>query len=299
MKKELYYRYSGRFSPLSLLAGFLAGLAAGFPLAVAYAYLNRYNPIVYFNVFLIAFFGGGAGWAMGWVFRRLRVRNPEAIVWVSLAAMSLSYYVSWGAFACAVYGRGDLFFRFLRQPRYLWEVILAMNQEGVHSFTHLKALALWWWTPKGAILWLFWLAEAAAILFAGAAVAWGVVEEDPYCESCGVWCETSKGACAVNAGDNKKLKQRLEAKDLGCLKELGAVAPDARAWLRLDLDSCPVCQGLNALSVSSVSVKVDEKGKRSEKERSVMRQLLLSSAEAGEIRRLGRQFKAPTDGASI
>lgn len=288
MTGGLYYEHSGRFSLGGALLGLIVGVIVAAPLALIYAYLTLYNPFIYINFLASIGFGILIGGVAGGVASWRKTRNEVVTVLVGLLAGLAAYYLAWADWIFALFRRGGETLPWwawlgLLYPPLLWEQIAKVNEVG--------AWRLRSWTPTGIALWVFWGMEAATVLGCSVAAA-HAVQDEPFCEGCNVWTNATEDVVRVAAADPEEMKQRMEAKDIGYLEKLGAVAPDAAGWFRLDLHTCPNCTQTNTLTVKSVTVKV-EKDKRSEETKDLLDKLLLGAHEVDALRRLGQKFAPP------
>jgi len=178
----------------------------------------------------------------------------------------------------------------LLQPDAMWLLIKELNQTGAWSIRS--------WTPTGAILWGFWGLEALIIFALSLLLAKSVIEGDPFCEHCETWCEENKDVVRAPLADPDEMKQRMELRDFSYLEKLGGAKSDAAAWMALNIHSCSTCRNTHTLSMKSVTVTVDKKGKESRQEKEVMDKLLLSSSEAENLRALGQKLHPPLNVAT-
>ncbi len=292
----LYYKHSGKFSLLAVPAGLFTGLAVGLPVAFVYAYValySHYIPFVRWGTFLLAaVFGAVVGLSTSGGLHWGKARNAAVGYITSLVVGLVVFYVSWAVWIYAVLRRVDAkptLLPLLVYPPLLWHFIVEVSKVGA-------------WTlvvrPTGFVLWILWGIEAAIVLGAAVAVGGILVDIDVFCESCEAWCAEEREVCVLNAAGPGELKQRLEAKDFGYLKKLGARSSGAQAWVRVDLHACPACRATNTLTVKSTTVSVDKEGKKSESSKDVVDRLLISSSEADAIRQLGQKLSAAAAAAA-
>jgi fluoride ion exporter CrcB/FEX len=297
----LYYKHSGRFSAVGALIALLIGLIAGVICGWLYAWLIHWNPFVYINAVGAFGFGAITGLATEQSLESHRCRNVPITGFVALLAALVSYYISWAVWLHALNHAST--FAFLLDPAGMWMTILKVNEAGAWTL-HGSVV-------KGFSLWVAWGVEAACILGFAVYTAVHSMQEAAYCEGCDRFAKAREGVCFVAAGkappmEEKaafkiyrkalkqhaaELKQHLESKDLPYLEQLGAVQPDAIAWYQLDLVSCPKCNMTNSLRVVQVRRKIEGKKIKNDTEQSqVFRQLLLSSTESDNIKKLGEKL---------
>ncbi len=306
----LYYKHSGSFSVPGALIALVLGLLVGLPAAWLYAYLIRWNPIVYISFLATLGFGALMGYATESFLEKQRCRSVPVTVAVALLVTVISYYVSWAVWLHAILIENVSVFVFLLNPVAMWELIQRINAEGAWS---IKKDVV-----KGVALWVVWGAEAAVIFGTAGYTAAKAMLEACYCEGCDSWTVEKNGVCAISAGAapspsdkdamktylkgfkerGKELKERMEAKDFQYLENQGVADPKAAfAWYRLDLHSCPKCGMTNTLRITRFQHKLEGKTVKAELlQNQILRQLNLNSSEAELVRRLQEKL-APTPAA--
>lgn len=285
----LYYKHSGQFSISGLLFGLVVGTLIACLAGFIYAYLILYIPFIYINFFITAGFGGIAGGAAAMLLKKRHVRSTPVALAVTLAVTTLAYYFSWTVWMWAAMRRGDADLGFAQlvglalQPGFAWELVTKINEVGAWSIRS--------YIPTGAALWGAWAIEAAIVYGVSLMVAFNAMEEEPYCESCAVWCEKKAGVLKAATQNVDEFRQRMEAKDFRYLEGLGAPSADCADWQQVDIFSCPKCANLNTLEAKRITVTV-EKDKKKEQSADLMSHLLLSVSEAEALRKLGERMNA-------
>ena len=287
----LYYEHSGNYSFGGALTGLAAGLVAGFILAVVYAYLEIYIPIAGYITFIMAAgFGLLTGAATGWGLMKGNVRHNGVGTLVGLVVGLIALHISWAVWIYAMIRRAEFdasLIIILLRPDLMWEAILGINADGAWSMRS--------WTPTGIVLWTLWGIEALIVVGATVATAAGSIML-PFCETCKNWCEQEEGAARLALAEGGELKSHLESKNFGFVEKLGAPAPGAVEYLRLDLCCCKSCGTTNTLAVKSVTLDVDKRGETSESTTDILENLLLSSDEVAKVRRLAELAPASSPG---
>jgi hypothetical protein len=285
----LYYQHSGNYSASGVLGSLLGGAAATVVLAFVYAYVILYCPFIYINFFASLFFGGVVGFVGTTLLKRQKVRNNQVAAAAGLVLGLIAVYAQWIVWMFGFLGRADVEGRSLLalalDPSFLWSLILEVNNQGAWN---IKGS-----TPTGGVLWAVWGIEALLIGGAAFFVAKSMMESEPYCESCGSWCEEEGDIAQLQPCDSAEMKHRMESKDLGFLERLGARADDARNWMQVGLHKCKQCGMTNTLKIDEVTVTVDKKNKESKSTKTVLENLLVSSTECETIQQIGRRLSAP------
>lgn len=275
LSMSLYYRHSGRFSPLSVLLAFGAGALAAVLLGFVYAYVVLYMPLAGFITFVLsALFGGAVGWVVGKAARWGRIRNIRVVQLTALAALSVGFYVSWGVWVYALLVRSEaegVTLAACLNPVVLGKLVKAINESGAWTISGIE--------PTGIFLALLWLMEAAIIF----GVAFFAVElSDPYCEKCQQWCRTGPIA-RIEPMQVEELRGVLEGRQLERLRLSQADEREER--MELDLSTCLKCNQMHTLSARHLTVKVSD-GKREMETTRVLDFLLLTSEEALALQNL-------------
>lgn len=289
MAQEGYYRHSGKYEVTGFLLGFVTAVAAAVGLAFVYAYAVRYIPIIYVNLVLVLGFGAASGAITAIFMKKQRVRSTAAVVGAALLAQAVGYYASWAVWmnivahqASAKSEASPATFAF--DPAFLWYAVNRVNEVGAWS---LKGGT----TVSGIALWVVWGVELAAIFATAFVVARKIITTEPFCDACEEWCAAKQGVAWCGAGDRAELVLRAEAKDFGHVEKLGPARPGATPTYRFDLNTCPKCGELNALSVHLCTLKV-VKGEVKTDTKCVVDKLLLTAAEADALRKFGERLTA-------
>ncbi len=271
-----HYRHSGKTPPSGLLAiALVTGLAAPI-LALIYSALTICIPLVYVNFFLTVGFGAGLGAAVGWAAKAGHIRNTPLTLIAVVGAALVAYYLHWvfwfGVHAMRADGSfGDALP--LLFPPALFETIGFVNEEGTWGFKSVDSVSGWPLT-------IVWILEA--LIFFGAAIVGSfATAASVYCESCGTWCAEHVGVRRFSAdASSSALAARLDQGDLNALTEAAPADPGAQAWTQLDMDVCTGCAQTNTLTMKSIRIETDSKGKTSQKDEVLVDRLLLTPEQA-------------------
>lgn len=285
----VYYRHSGYFTAPGILVSLFVGALATLVVAFVYAYVILYCPFIYINFFATLIYGGAVGFVAATLLKKQKVRSTQAAVAVGVLLGLVAVWAEWVVWMYGFLGRAEvernllgLFF----VPSALWALILQVNEVGAWTLHGSDAVTGW---P----LWMIWGLEAAVIAGTAIFAAVAVMDGEPYCESCGTWCEEEKNIAELKTCDPGELKRRVESKDLGFLESLGARAAGASEWLHVKLFNCKQCGMTNTLTVDSVSVTLDKKNRETKNTVTLLDKLLVTPAERERIREMGRKLQAP------
>lgn len=297
----LYYKHSGRFFAGGLLVAILVGLLVGLPCGWIYAWLIHWNPFIYIDVLASLGFGAVVGATIETSLESHKCRSVPVAGLAAFLVISVSYYVSWGVWLHALLDLPSI--PLILHPAAMWQAILAVNEQGAWS---LRGGVV-----KGIPLWICWALEAVCIIGTAVWTAVSSMQQACFCENCDRFAKLNKGVCFAAAGNAppieekaaikiyikglkqhaSELKQHMEAKDISYIEQLGAVSPGAIAWYQFDLVSCPQCNMTHTLRVIQLQSKIEGKKVKNEATQTeVLRQLLLTSTEADNLKKLGEKL---------
>ena len=282
------YRHSGRFSPVGIVAGIVAGVVAGFPLAYLYA-----RGIIKIDEQHLAFmatmaYGAGVGAAVARALKWGKVRNSMIGGAAAVLPGAVSLYWSWAFWVkniISIFEQQELdAFSLMSHPQALWRVITLINQDGTWGSTSTNM-------TKGAELWFIWGGEALLVLGIAASVAYLVLEAQPFCEKCQLWCMSNE-KLRLSPGNPSFIRQSLFKRDLTFLEKLGP-GNNKTSYITAHLHSCRNCGELNTLTLTQTDiVKPIKWYQRAGVRRSALiEKFLLSRAEADAFRNTAQSVK--------
>jgi hypothetical protein len=283
------YTHSGKlgFGPVLVpIVAFIASVVLG----VAYAYADVYVPVAgYITIVLVAGFAALLGWVIAITGYAARCRSEGFLHLVGLIAGVFALYVSWAAFTYALLKRSDIGFHgslldVLRSPGAIWGFAKAINAEGWY-----KVLGI---TPKGVLLWVFWVIEALVIVLGVAIVAGLGIVGRVFCERCNRWCTTTKKAARLGQPQDQSQLAGLGPDNLAPLMSLPPAPESANPHIRVDTWHCPKCRTTAAVQAKTCSFTVDKKGKREEKTEDLTPVCLVSPETLQEIKTLAARPSA-------
>ena len=253
------YSHSGAvgYSPFVLL---LVGLPACLAVAVAYAYILVYCPVVgYVNVLFVAGYVFGAGFALGHLAKAGKCRSTGFVVFASSLISLVSFYVSWVFFIYAMLNRymdaadaPSLAVCFA--PGLLWKLICALNEDGWYS--------IFGGTPSGTVLWVMWGIEALILVIGPIVIAPMRIAREMFCERCFQWCGALRthflNAPAELIGCETN---HIDATDLAALEPFNE---KQYPCIQGEVLKCPTCDDTAGLRYAILQEKVDKAGKTEE-----------------------------------
>ena len=75
----------------------------------------------------------------------------------------------------------------------------------------------------------------------------------PYCHTCRCYCERFEDIGRFASAPLVQAVERIQVRDWGVFRSLGAPRPHAPEWLRLDIATCPSCGRSNTVSLQVVT----------------------------------------------
>lgn len=257
----VHYQHSGKAPIAAIITSLGAGLAVGMVLAVVYAYLDLYIPIIgIVSVLLLFGLVVCTGGLLARMFKWGQLRSVKIAMLISLGVAVAAFYASWVAWEYAILHRqlsGELsMLQLFLHPWIVANIAALLNQSGVWSIGHDNTEPV-----KGIFLTVVWAIEAAFILIGIPTVAMKRLKAMSFCEPCQQWCQTRVGVSHFAAtADPDTVKQRVLAGDLESIAQHDVAAPGTPRHYRLDLSKCPSCEASHLLTVNDVTIGRDRKG---------------------------------------
>jgi len=282
------YEHSGKFSPIGIVAGIIAGVIASLPLAYLYSW-----GIIKIDEQHLAFlattaYGAAVGATVAMGLKWGKVRNPMLGGAVAVLPAAVSYYCSWAFWVkniVFIFEKEELdAFSLISHPHTLWSVMKLINQDGTWGSTSTDM-------TKGTELWLIWAGEALLVLGLAAIVAYVMMEAQPFCEKCQLWCSSSE-ELYLSPGNASFIRQSLFKRDFTFLEKLG---PSGRttSHLKAQLHSCPNCKDLNTLTLAQMEFVRPTKWyqRQGTRHTDLIKKFILSRGEADAFRNTAHNVK--------
>ncbi|MCP4658880.1 MAG: hypothetical protein GY856_26000 [bacterium] len=193
-----------------------------------------------------------------------KTRNSTFTLMGGLAVGLVAEYLGWVSWIFAASKQSAL----ALHPETLWLVIQDVAESGAWS--------IFSWTPTGFALYLIWFIELLMIVGVSAMVAISLISR-PFCERCRKWAvDLDDSPNLEPVQEPEDLKTRLEQADYSSLEAMGGAEPGAGLFTKVSFSSCPVCKRECYLTMKTVKVTVDSKGKESKSEENLLENLILS-----------------------
>lgn len=264
---NMYYKPSGKFSPLAF--AYLGLISAiGFPLlALAYAYASWYIPFIYINLLVIVVMALGVGFLSSvFVVRLGKMRNPILAAVMGALSGLIALYFAWAIWLGLVLGANDFVgvgsfgvvtssvewwqvFALAKSPGAMMELIGIVNEVGTWGTGDTAV--------SGIFLTLVWVVEALA--FIGVPVFLNyTMASSPFCEEENKWFEEEELPPMTFIQDPRSLVSKLEK---GQEDPFGDIVLDTGLRDHSVFTIHYSGKGQSYLSIENKVHKLDEKGK--------------------------------------
>jgi hypothetical protein len=295
--KEMYYKPSGKFSPLFILL-FVVFMAIAIPiLSVVYIYAVYYIPVVYFNIFIAVFCGVGLGFAVMFSTQLGKSRNRILVIVLTILAVVLLKYTQWCIYIPLVYSEvyevlqttfierlsisAELFF----QPDTVFSCAAEINEFGAWSLGSRTSSASS--AVNGVFLLVIWILEFLVIMI-GALVVSSNKVVFPFSENSQAWYKDIKTEIDTSCpADPNAFKANLE---MGSFGELIALVQQGKTnefdCLGVHIYEPPQSGSMEPyyLSIFKKTIAVDKKGRHKATRTLLIRFIAADSRTVATIR---------------
>jgi hypothetical protein len=273
---ERYYKHSGKFNLAGVFLIILLCSIVTPLLSIIYAYGIHYIPLIYVNAFLTLGLGLLVGMTVSIGAKTGKVRNMALVFLFGLLFGLFAEYCSWVSWIYILSDHQQL----LPHPQALLEIMQPLAANGMWT--------VFGWTPTGMALYAIWLIEGIMIVGFAGLMAYAGLNDLPFCEQCMVWTLKQHTSHPLEPVTNtSSMVTQLEQKNLSGLKGLMKAEAGGSAYTQLELKQCPNCQQDGYLTLKSVTISTDEKGKSSKKEATVLENLILDNAGYAAVKAIG------------
>lgn len=287
----MYYKSSGKMSPMAL-AYFLLACLVIFPLlGLIYAYAIWYIPFIYIKFLLAA----GFGFAIGWVSKVLvvekgKVRSTSKALLLATLGALVAYYFHWVVWLDLLTNAQDGNDYFAVSNIKIGEVIsMAMQPLGVFSLLgFVNEFGTWGFgdsAVSGTFLTVIWLIEFLIIMFFAVTMSLGTASQ-PFCENTNQWFNKKNIGPFDYIRDTAAIVSKLEASDESFLSDL---AKKAETELNQSIFTIYDSKDNESyLSIENQIAKVED-GKLSYDPKSVIEYIKVSDELVGKIKAILKQ----------
>jgi hypothetical protein len=274
-RADRYYRSSGRIPFGGGLSAAIGGLLSATVLALVYAVVSVYNPIIHITILATLAFAFGTGMAVNRAIYNGRIRSA-AFGWavaglsgaVAVCAMWVWFLWVFTEFEWLPSGPGDVF--------------AAMSALAHRGFWDLNGRRV-----KGVELWGLWAVEAAAVF--GIIVATARFKH-PFCESCERWTEDADIFLEFCTYDAQELRTALEDERYDVLEAALSAPPEWGHHFQANVQTCPACGETNLLTIVHLRPKP---GKNEFERKTVVENLIVPRALVERLRARSSEVQEP------
>jgi|TARA_Y100000310_G_scaffold271183_1_gene285565 hypothetical protein len=281
MSNVRFYVHSGEYEPRQAVIALTLGRGSMIALCMVYALILTHSPWELANILAVIVLAGSIGALFGVVAKHYHIRNERLIIGFGWLLGCLAVYFQW-IFYLGLntdFSALDL----IIGPGLVWEGVLFFNQNPPY-------LILDEVEPSGVLGWIIWTIEAAIITggsYMGTYATAGQ-GDNIYCETCQVWTDNDQYTGLLQpVGDCVLLIEQVgESGDLGPIIDLEDI-DDPRAdftYVKVKLDSCPVCEQLNVVDLYKVEYSLDDEGDLSSSNTTLLDNLLIDKTAADRLR---------------
>lgn len=205
-----------------------------------------------------------------------KVRSPLFVRFTWLVTLAAGYYCYWAFSVWMQQGFGVGFAAF--DPQVIYRLGEHLFQVGSWGFGQ--------WIATGWVLVGFWVAEIALITWLSYIAAVANIDQ-PFCEHCNVWTETSKGLALFHATGAEPEWDNLRRGDVTAVGRVPQLSSKVNDYVRLDVNACPKCEQSNFLTLQTVKVEYDQEGEnKTTTEKPFITNLTLTSEQMTQLREI-------------
>ena len=238
--------------------GFPLSVVLTFVCAYVYAYIDYYNPLVYFTAVAWFFYGGSLSIILGLITKVSNCRNSKQAQRLGLITGLLAIHFSWATFGTVFLNANDYevsILDYLFNPFIMFELAGALSEEGWYSIFGLQV--------SGTFAWIIYLIEAGGLFIFGLAGGSQALHEKVFCEKCSSWAKDVEYNVRVNQPDGIVLTKAQEG-SVEALLECYEVPDHTPSHIRINLNVCESCNELATLDFDQIIVTINDKGEPEE-----------------------------------
>ena len=278
------YSHSGTIPVAGGIYTPLIGLTTAGVAGFIYAYAFYWIPIGLLRLVLLGIYCLVVGMTICVTANRARIRSPLFVTIVAVVCTTFGLWIYWGAYRWAKEGAGVGLAAW--SPNELAQFGQRRFEEG--SFKIRRS------TIDGWLLVGFWIAETGTMFWAIVSFA-RTDAHRPFCETCEAWTNEDPAALRFAATGAEPAWSQILAGDFVELGRFETATRHTPAHVRLNLASCPECAHSNYLTINAVTVKLNKKGNATAKDRTIIRNALLTDTQSEMLRALAKMLGVKED----
>lgn len=253
------YKLSGKSGNL-FIVGILLGPILVTLLSIVYAFIDVYNPLVYFTLLVFIGLLFGIIIVQKLVIRLSKCRDISSSIIYGIVTGLFGVYASWCTFL----------YVFSRQEDYLPVELLDLMLSPTSVYEYAKSLSVDGYytllgiSVKGGLLWFIWIVEAIGIIGAGALGGLAVMHEEIFCEKCNRWAEDLNFDMRL-AIENKDVAKQIIESDIEKILSFDKHDNSNSEHIKVNIHQCSKCQNTNTIDIDLMTYQTNDKGEIEEK----------------------------------
>jgi hypothetical protein len=282
----VYYTPPRRIDIARTVVGFIAGTMAAMAGAFIYAKLQRqlHSPILRIGEMV------GGALAVGIIASSVvaygRVRLPLVAVSIGAVLGMIALYAMWVTWVHDVFNRPRLsiaYWSLISHPMYSIRIVRFVGTFGTWKY-HGEVI-------RGPALWVIWILEATPMLLCGALFPLKAMpNDDPVCLWCGSTCRLVRPIARFAIEGRDELIAQVEGRRFAAIATYPPPPDDSAPQLSVRLMSCPRCGQTNVVTINNICWTRDRNGARKLDIRPLVNQLMITSAEAVDLKQVFKQM---------
>ena len=270
------YKLSGKPGNI-LLTGLLISPILAILISIIYAYIDVYNPIVYFTLLVYIGYLVAIVLIQKLVIRLAKCRDTKSASIYGLIVGFFAIYANWCTFIFVLIQKEDYpieLFDLLSNPKEILDIMNSLSIDGYYTLFGMEV--------KGGFLWFIWIIESIGILLAGIAGGLSVMDEEVFCEDCNRWTEDINFNQRLSNKDETTVRSAIDH-DLKKLLSIPFAEENESPHIRVNLHHCSKCQNLSTIDVDLIKLETNKKGEVEEEKEDYSPVFILSKQDYQNI----------------
>lgn len=280
------YTHSGIIPVNGAITTVVTGLSAAALAGILYAFLAYWITWGPFRLIMMCIYGLTVGVAIAVAANYGKIRSPLFNTVVAIVCTAIGLWIYWGTYDVAKNGVAVIPAAW--GPARLQEHGEQLFKDGTFFMKGNRRAN--GWLLVGA-----WVAEGICVLLIVVALA-RTDAARPFCETCLEWTASTSGLLRVAADGNEPPWQEVLGGDLTAIASFQPANASTTPHVRLDLARCPKCQHSNFVSLTSITITTDSKGKTKTKERQLLLNGMITDPEAEFLSEFSKQLHGSDGG---
>jgi hypothetical protein len=280
------YTHSGIIPVSGAITTIVTGMSSAVLASLVYAFFAYWISWGPFRLIMMCVYGLTLGVSIAVAANYGKIRSPFFNTVVALVCVAIGLWVYWGGYDVAKHGVAAIPAAWT--PSRLHEHGQQMFKEG--TFTMKGKDRIDGWLLVGV-----WVAEGICVLLIVVTLA-RTDAARPFCETFLEWTGSTSGLMRVAADGNEPPWQEVLAGDLTAIASFQPANASTTPHVRLDLARCPKCQHSNFVTLTSITITTDSKGKTKTTERQLLLNGMITDPEAEFLHEFSKQLHGSDGG---